>query len=131
MANSYGFIEISGIAAATVALDIMCKAADIQFVTWERKLGGRLVTIIIQGEISAVKEALSAAELNGIKLPVAIGALASPHPEITRLVTQSASKMKGRCSTFGKEIYSQEEGGAEVDGSRKGGFCHMEASRSN
>ena len=44
MANAYGFVEITGVAAATSALDIMCKTADVRFVTWERKLGGRLVT---------------------------------------------------------------------------------------
>ena len=46
MGKSYGFIEISGVTAAISALDIMCKTADVEFVTWERKQGGRLVTII-------------------------------------------------------------------------------------
>ena len=49
MGKSYGFIEISGVTAAISALDIMCKTADVEFVTWERKQGGRLVTIIVQG----------------------------------------------------------------------------------
>ncbi len=48
-------------------MDIMCKTADVQFVTWEKKLGGRLVTIIIRGDVSAVAQAIEAAEQNGIK----------------------------------------------------------------
>ena len=52
MGKSYGFIEISGVTAAVDALDIMCKTADVEFVAWERKLGGRLVTIIVQGDVS-------------------------------------------------------------------------------
>ena len=50
MGKAYGFFEIPSVTAAVVAVDIMCKTADVQFVTWEKKLGGRLVTIIIRGK---------------------------------------------------------------------------------
>ena len=59
--KSLGFIEIQSVTAAITALDTMCKTADVEFVTWERKLGGRLVTIIIQGEVAAVKQAVETA----------------------------------------------------------------------
>ena len=48
MSKSYGFIEITGVVAAMDALDIMCKTADVELASWERKLGGRLVTLIVQ-----------------------------------------------------------------------------------
>ena len=51
MGNAYGFMEITGVVAATDALDIMCKAADVSLATWERKLGGRLVTLVIEGKM--------------------------------------------------------------------------------
>jgi len=89
MANAYGFIEISGVTAAVSALDIMCKAAGTQLVSWERKWGGRLVTIIVEGDISAVKEAVEAVRRSGIKEPAAYGILANPHTEIIRLINQS------------------------------------------
>ena len=54
MGKSYGLIEVPSTTAAIDALDIMCKTADVEFVTWEKKLGGRLVTIIVQGNVSAV-----------------------------------------------------------------------------
>ena len=47
MGGSYGLIEVSGVVAAMDSLDAMCKAADVKLVTWERKMGGRLVTIIV------------------------------------------------------------------------------------
>jgi len=94
MGKSYGFIEISGVVAATDALDIMCKTAEVEFVTWERKLGGRLVTIIVQGNVSAVKEAVEAAKNGAIKEPVAFGVIASPHEEIVKLVEKSAARLK-------------------------------------
>ena len=61
MGKALGFFEISGVVAAVDALDIMCKTADVEFVSWEKKLGGRLVTVIIRGDVSAVTEAMNAA----------------------------------------------------------------------
>ena len=83
--KAYGFFEIPSVTAAVVAVDIMCKTADVQFVTWEKKLGGRLVTIIIRGDVSAVAQAIEAAEQNGIKKPVSTVVIPSPHEEILRI----------------------------------------------
>ena len=58
MGKSYGFVEITGVVAALDALDIMCKTAEVKLATWERKLGGRLVTLVIQGDVSAVTQAV-------------------------------------------------------------------------
>ena len=48
--TSLGFIEITGVVAAVDALDIMCKTSGVELATWERKLGGRLVTIVVKGD---------------------------------------------------------------------------------
>ena len=66
MSKSYGFIEITGVVAAMDALDIMCKTADVELASWERKLGGRLVTLIVQGDVSAVTAAVNAAVEQGL-----------------------------------------------------------------
>ena len=79
MNKSYGFIEITGVVAALDALDIMCKTADVEIASWERKLGGRLVTIIIQGDVAAVTEAIEAAVAGAIKKPVSHAVIARPH----------------------------------------------------
>ena len=93
MEKSLGFIEISGVTAAVDALDIMCKTANVELVTWERKLGGRLVTLIVRGSVSAVTEAVEAAAANAIKKPVAKAVIANPHSETERLVQLSASRL--------------------------------------
>lgn len=93
MGQAYGFFEIPSVTAAVVAIDIMCKTADVQLVTWEKKLGGRLVTIIIRGDVSAVTEAIETAAANGIKQPVAHVVIASPHEEIIKLVNNSANRV--------------------------------------
>ncbi|MEG0769335.1 MAG: BMC domain-containing protein [Ruthenibacterium sp.] len=92
MGKSYGFIEIQGVVAATDALDIMCKAANVTLATWERKLGGRLVTLVVEGDVSDVAQAVEAAKEHALKKPVASGVLANPHAEIVRLVQKSASR---------------------------------------
>ena len=92
--QALGFVEISGVTAAIDALDIMCKAAEVEFVTWERKLGGRLVTIIVTGSISAVSAAVENAAAMAIKKPVATAIIANPHEETRRLVELSASRLQ-------------------------------------
>ena len=94
MGKSYGFIEITGVTAAIDALDIMCKTSEVELATWERKLGGRLVTMIIQGDVSAVSAAIEAVKSQGIKKPVAYGIIANPHDEIIRLVNLSSNRFK-------------------------------------
>ena len=69
--KSLGFVEVSGVTAAIDALDIMCKSADVTLVSWERKLGGRLVTIIVTGTVSAVNAAVENAAAQCIKKPCA------------------------------------------------------------
>ena len=76
MSKSYGFIEITGVVAAIDALDIMCKTADVELASWERKLGGRLVT--------------------AIKKPASYAVIARPHEETVRMVELSASRWKNK-----------------------------------
>ena len=92
MTNAYGFVEITGVVAAVQVIDVMCKASGATLVTWERKWGGRLVTVIVKGDVSAVHEAINAAKANGIKNVTASGVLPNPHAEIVRLIDKSARK---------------------------------------
>ena len=111
MSNAYGFIEITGVVAAIDALDIMCKAADVSLVTWERKLGGRLVTLVVEGEVEAVKEAVEAGSTQAIKKPAAFGVISNPHPEIVRIVQISAARLKNG----NKHLSENQTGGKEND----------------
>ncbi|MCD7806985.1 MAG: BMC domain-containing protein, partial [Lachnospiraceae bacterium] len=64
------------------------------FITWERKMGGRLVTLIVQGEVAAVTQAVETACAKCIKKPVSHGVIANPHSEIVRLALVSASRFR-------------------------------------
>ena len=93
--KALGFIEVSGVVAAVEALDSMLKTANIEFVTWEKKLGGRLVTIVVTGNVSAVKEAVESgsARANEITQTVAQAIIANPHEEVIKLIEISAKKL--------------------------------------
>jgi len=96
MGSSYGLIEVSGVVAAVESLDAMCKAAEVSLVTWERKWGGRLVTIIVEGNVANVKAAVEAAEHitkeNGHIL-CSKGVIAAPTDEIRKQIALSAKRI--------------------------------------
>ncbi len=96
--KSLGFVEVSGVVAAVDALDIMCKSADVSLVSWERKLGGRLVTLIITGNVSAVTAAVDNAVAQCIKKPVAHAVIANPHEETVRLAELSAKRLEKKAA---------------------------------
>ena len=88
MAQEYslGLVEVSGLGHAIIMLDDMLKAGDVEFVATERKLGGRLVTIVVRGEIAAVKASVDAgiarAKACGDGIYKASQVIARPHSEI-------------------------------------------------
>ena len=83
---SLGLVEVSGLGHAIIMLDDMLKAGDVEFVATERKLGGRLVTIVVRGELTAVKASVDAgvrrAKECGDKIYKASQVIARPHSEI-------------------------------------------------
>ena len=88
--NALGMVEVSGTTAAIDALDIMCKAATVTLVTWEKKLGGRLVTVVVTGDVSAVQAAVDAVMAGCISKPAAHAVIAAPHSETCRILEISA-----------------------------------------
>ncbi len=54
-----GLIETQGFTAVIEAIDTACKAADVE-VMGKEKLGGGYITILIKGDVAAVKAAIAA-----------------------------------------------------------------------
>ncbi|GIM29794.1 propanediol utilization protein PduA [Clostridium polyendosporum] len=72
--SSLGIIETRGLTAAIEAADAMLKAADVQVVGTE-KIGSGLVTVIVKGEVGAVKAAVEV----GIDAVQRVGELVASH----------------------------------------------------
>lgn len=81
-----GFIETQGFTAVMEALDTACKAADVTVVGKE-KLGGGYITVVIQGELSAVAAAIQAgqAKVEGLGKLIAAHVIARPSDAVLSL----------------------------------------------
>ncbi|MGL4992392.1 MAG: BMC domain-containing protein [Sarcina sp.] len=92
--KSFGIIEVVGQVAAVTTLDAMSKTANVEFKTMENKLGGRLVTIIVIGNIDDVQNAVEVGEreANRITKCVAKAVIARPHFEIEKIINKSSLK---------------------------------------
>ncbi len=84
--ESIGLLEVQGLVAAIEGLDAMLKAADVRIIHTEKRLGGRLVTLIIAGNVSAVSTALEVGKEKASELGEIFGceAIANPHSEILK-----------------------------------------------
>ncbi|QCX33959.1 BMC domain-containing protein [Caloramator sp. E03] len=93
--KSIGLLEIQSLSAAIEAIDAMLKTANVQFLTWEKKLGGRLVTVVISGEVSSVKEAIEIGmtRANMIGKVFAHAVIPNPHEEVMKMIEISAKKL--------------------------------------
>ena len=63
--NALGMVETKGLVGAIEAADAMVKAANVQLVGKEQ-VGGGLVTVMVRGDVGAVKAATDAAHKAGI-----------------------------------------------------------------
>ena len=58
--QSLGMVETKGYVGAVEAADVMVKAANVELVGCE-KIGSGMVTVIVRGDVGAVKAAVEAA----------------------------------------------------------------------
>lgn len=72
--NAIGMVETRGLVAAVEAADAMVKAAQVSLVA-RQLVGDGLVTVIIKGEVGAVKTAVEA----GASAAQRVGELVSQH----------------------------------------------------
>lgn len=86
MSTSIGLLEVQGLVAAINALDTMLKTAEVRLIHTEKRLGGRLVTLIITGKVDAVSAAIEAGQAEAATLGEVFGAevIANPHDEVKK-----------------------------------------------
>ncbi len=74
MSEALGMIETKGFVGLVEAADAMVKAAKVELVGYER-IGGGYVTVIVRGDVAAVKAATEA----GARQAERVGELVSVH----------------------------------------------------
>ena len=101
MKEALGMIETKGFIGAIEAADAMVKAANVSLVGKE-KTGSGLVTVMVRGDVGAVKAAIEA----GAEAARRVGELKSvhiiprPHADVEALLTDKKTNQKeiGRAS---------------------------------
>jgi len=74
MNNALGLIETKGLVGAIEAADAMTKSANVELIGYE-KIGSGLVTVMVRGDVGAVKAAVDA----GVAAARAVGEVVSTH----------------------------------------------------
>ncbi|SDN39556.1 BMC domain-containing protein [Acetanaerobacterium elongatum] len=85
--SAIGMIETRGLTAAIEAADAMLKAADVELVGTE-KIGSGLVTVIVKGEVGAVKAATESGQEAASRLGelVAVHVIPRPHTDVAKIL---------------------------------------------
>lgn len=90
--EALGMIETRGLVGSIEAADAMVKAANVHLIGLE-KIGGGLVTVMVRGDVGAVKAATEA----GAEAARAVGELISvhviprPHSEIESILPRAST----------------------------------------
>lgn len=85
--EALGIIETRGLVAAIEAADAMLKAANVQLVGTE-KIGSGLVSVMVRGDVGAVKSAVEAGQTNASKLGeiIATHVIPRPHGDVEKII---------------------------------------------
>ena len=92
--NAIGIVEVVGVVASVEALDSMTKTSNVKFKTMEKKLGGRLVTIVVEGFVEDVQAAVEVGTrtADSITKCVSHAVIPRPHEEVMALLDRSSLK---------------------------------------
>lgn len=91
-----GLIETKGLVGAIEAADAMVKAAKVTLIGKE-KVGGGFVTVMVRGEVGAVKAATDAgaAAARRVGELVSVHVIPRPHAEVEQLLPKSVAEGDG------------------------------------
>ena len=87
MAEALGMIETRSFPAVVEAADAAVKAAKVELVAYE-KTGGGYVSVIVRGDVAAVKAACDAAQVAASRIGeiVAVHVIARPHWNVDKVM---------------------------------------------
>lgn len=85
--EALGMIETRGLIAAIEAADAMVKSADVALVGTE-KIGSGLVTVMVRGDVGAVKAATDAgaAAATNVGELVSVHVIPRPHMDVEKIL---------------------------------------------
>ena len=87
MSEALGMIETRGFAAMVEAADAMVKSANVQLIGSE-KIGAGFVTVMVRGDVGAVKAATDAGAAAAGKVGevISVHVIPRPHTDVEKLL---------------------------------------------
>ena len=87
--QSWGFIEVIGYIPAVAAADAMVKSANVTLIGYE-KIGSGLVTVMVRGDVGAVKAAVDAGSCAAEKVGEVVSqhVIPRPHTDVEKILPQ-------------------------------------------
>ena len=91
--EALGMIETKGFVVLVEASDAMMKAANVQFLGWD-KVGSGLVTAFVTGDVAAVKAATDAGAAAGSRIGevVSVEVIPRPHDDLGTVLPPPLSR---------------------------------------
>ena len=85
--QALGMVETRGLVAAIEAADAMLKAANVELVGTE-KIGSGLVSVMVRGDVGAVKAAVEAGSATASRLGevIATHVIPRPHADVEQIL---------------------------------------------
>ncbi|MBR5540257.1 MAG: BMC domain-containing protein [Clostridia bacterium] len=85
--EALGMVETRGLTAAIEAADAMVKAAEVTLIGTE-KIGSGLVSVMVRGDVGAVKAAVEAGSNSASHLGelVAVHVIPRPHADVEKIL---------------------------------------------
>jgi len=89
MKDALGMIETRGLVGAVEAADAMSKSANVDLVGYE-KIGSGLVTVMVRGDVGAVKAAVEAGSSAAQRVGEVISThvIPRPHDDVEKILPQ-------------------------------------------
>ena len=93
--NALGMVETRGLVGAIEAADAMVKSANVQLVGKEQ-VGGGLVTVMVRGDVGAVKSATDAGAAAAEKVGelISVHVIPRPHNEVEIILPHGNASAK-------------------------------------
>ena len=90
MKEALGMIETKGLVGAIEAADAMVKSANVVLVGYE-KIGSGLITIMVRGDVGAVKAATDAGAAAAEKVGqvVSVHVIPRPHTDVEKILPKA------------------------------------------
>ena len=91
--RALGLVETKGLVSAIEAADAMVKAANVTLVGKE-KIGSGLVTVMVRGDVGAVKASVEAGASAAKRVGelISVHVIPSPHSEVEGIIPQEISQ---------------------------------------